>query len=294
MSELSVKYISELDFGTGQIGQDAHFDRTELGDHLASSTRLITVHNSADCVDGRRIISLADGTTDPEILAKRVAHQLAGGLVLAVTKAATAADLAVVRDAKSFKDTYIILHDFLSELGYRDSGHVDCGASKKVKDSVIDQVPFDSLLGVVGAIRDHEGAQAEIARANLATKQRKLEEGFYDSWSNTWHEDFLSQRAPENFAELEGDDTPLNGHYEEALYLVPKPGYGLAKNSFIHSSGSMVFCETTHTALNLVTAIANKIHASEQERRRFLFEFDADGPSVLNKLVAKGLAVFST
>src|SRR5271165_3650456 len=130
--------ITRLPIGDGIIGHEFGKDDPILGTQLAEHTKPISrkYKKTAFCPDGRLMLGLADGTTDPEVLRQIVTHQLLGGLGLATTKAAVASDLLIVRDATSFTNAYETIYDFLYKINYRDGGHASCGASASVEGSV--------------------------------------------------------------------------------------------------------------------------------------------------------------
>jgi hypothetical protein len=292
-----LSFITTLDFGEGKIGADGFKLDGEtaevFADQINSCVVPITKPNTANCPDGRGIVSLADGTKDPNILEDYVTHQLLGGLGLAVTKAASAANLVIIRDAKGLKDAYETMYGVLSDVGFEDGGHVGCGASIQAEASVAKQLPEQTVLGALPVFRPVPENVASLYGANLATKQRLLESGYYGKWDNLWHEAFLADKVPQNFAILAKDDGPTSGHYEEGVATIKQPGYGFAKNRFIRTTGHQIFAETAHTPVTLVDEISKRITVSPVERARFLLEFDVEVPHVLNQLVAKGLPLFA-
>jgi hypothetical protein len=271
MTVQPLQFISNLPFGEGAIGAtgfsiSGQEEQNDFAQMLNMAVRPITKPKTASCVDGRAFLRFADGTDNPDVLENYVTHQLAGGLVLATTKAAVAAGLVIVRDAKDFKSAYLTMFDYLSALGYEDGGHAGCGASKNVKSSVEKELPLDILRGVTPAFRPLPNDFNSLLLSNAETKRRLLEEGFYDNWSHEWHEGFLNENVPQNFAILETDEGPTSGHYEEAVVLIGQAGYGLAKNSLIKKTGQQVFAETTHTPATLVSEIAQAVGMSSLER----------------------------
>src|SRR5581483_4348749 len=154
----NIQLITRLDYGEGLIGNDGYgldnpAEISEVSSQLDSCVVPLSTTKTADCVDARLLIALGNGVTDKEELAKRVTYQLPGGLGLAVTKAAVAADLVILRDAKHLQEAYEIMVPFLDELGYEDAAHAGCGASGNVEASVAKQLPDAALLGTIEAIR---------------------------------------------------------------------------------------------------------------------------------------------
>lgn len=294
-----VVYVTGLPFGKGAIGERYPLltdgERQEFADNLLLSTRPFTKGNTADCVDERRTIALADGTDDPDLLRQRVVPQKAGGLGLPVTKAAVGADLAVIRDARDFRSAYEIMVDLLVELGYEDGGHGDCGASKKVEVSVADEIEVHALMGTLPALTSFDHSQQYLLDLNRQTKNQRLESGYYGTWSNTWHESFLADRFPQNFSILAVDheDTATHGHNGSGLYVVRTPGVGFAKNDFIDRTGKESFATTVSTADTLTQDIISRIGGSQEERARLRLEFAVDPAQVLNQLVVRDFPAFA-
>lgn len=283
MKAPAVHLVANLPFGEGSIGAEGYgVGGPEAQEafliELGRAIRPITHPHTANCVDGRRILRFADGTDDPYALNSYVTHQLAGGLVLATTKAATAADLIIVRDAKDFKTAYLTMYEFLTSLGYKDGGHADCGASKQVEHSVHNQLTAPTTLATLPALMAVPENVSGLVDSIYLRRKRLLESGFYGGWDNGWHEDFLSEMVPENFAVLETDESPTSGHQEKGLLLVTKEGYGFAKNSHNSKTGQQVFAETTHTMPNLAKYLGSALSLSPVEEMRFNVAFTDEGP----------------
>lgn len=294
MVQNSAILVAELPFGQGNIGRERRLSDEQLSEELETYVRPINVFNTADCVDGRTTLALADGTKDKTALIDRVTFQLPGGLVLPATKAAIAADLIIVRDAKTFKQAYLTMYDFLIEAGFKDGGHEGCGASKFVEASIVNSLDEGTITTTLGSLGKLPNSFKTLYSYNSASKQRKLNEGFYSDWDSTWHEDFLSQRVPENFSLLRAEDNDTSGHYEQGLFIVEKSGHGFAKNDFNQTTDTSVFCLTTQCINILVNKIGHTISASDSEQKRFNLEMVQDSLNVLNLLADKGLPVFVT
>lgn len=298
MQSPQFQLVAELPFGEGAIGQGVKFtpeEATEFAADISSCVQPLSNTKTANCVDGRGIKSLADGSEDPHQLEKYVVQTLPGGLGLAVTKAAVAADLVVVRDAKDFKSAYLTVSDLLTELGYQDGGHAACGASKQLEASVAREVDPQTKLAVLPALNLTNQDTPDVLADNWQTKRQRLENGFYGSWDSSWHESFLAERSPGNFAILEGDPlSPTDNHLEEGAALIRTPGLGFAKNRFVAiTGGRQVFVETVTTGHSIAAKIISKIGGSDLEKARFLLEFDDDTLQVLNTLAAQGLPAFA-
>ncbi|HUA12884.1 MAG TPA: hypothetical protein VL989_00015 [Candidatus Sulfotelmatobacter sp.] len=281
--------LTLLPFGEGKIGRDKRASDELVASQLPNYLRPINMPKTADCVDGRSIVSMADGTNDPDVLNARIAHQLPGGLVLAVSKAAVASDLVVVRDAKSMRGAYETMHKLLADLGYQDGGHADCGASKHVENSVAKALDEEVVGATLSTLDAMPVGFSEVYGLNARTKQERLMNGFYTNWSQGWHEDFLSQRVPGNFAFLKEEDGELHGHYEQGVTLPNGPGF--AKNAFNEEVGGSLFCMTLGTLQTLVVDLSRKVALSQRERQRFELEMQQDAFSVLN-LLATNIPVF--
>lgn len=294
-----VNFVTGLPFGKGLIGRARPFETSEdmsaYASALQSCTMPLTITNTADCVDERQTIALGDGTTDPEMLMNRVVAQQPGGLGLAVTKAAVGADLAIIKDAKTFKDAYMIINGILIKLEYEDAGHAKCGASTLVEKSVADEVETEALLGTLPALTLVTHDTPRLLAVNQETKRRRLADGFYGGWSNTWHEQFLMDQVPHNFSILADDpnDHETHGHHGWGALVINTPGYGFAKNRFIATTGQEAFATTVATAEDLTTKLIAQIGGSQEERFRLRLEFGVDAPQVFNQLVVEGFPVFA-
>jgi len=91
----------------------------------------------------------------------------------------------------------------------------------------------------------------------------------------------------------EDDGSDLHSHNEVALYVIGKPNFGFAKNDFIDATGKQVFAETSHSPHGLIRALAKAVAFGEEEKARFLVEFDADTISVMNKAAIAGMPLYS-
>ncbi len=288
---LEVNQVTSLPFGLGLVGADRHLEGAEKSAYLEALGR--HQHEAptdlwlpVDCMDERPTIALADGTKDPDVLLKRRAFQLAGGTVLATTKAAVAADAAYLRDAKNITDAYTKTYKLLTDLGIPDAAHAGCGASKLVELSVAQPVSQDVLIKTFGGL----GVTAETVRGPLGAiqtnKQRKLEAGFYGGWNPEWHADFVTEHQPENFSYLQTADDEVGGHHASGLLLV-KTGRYFAKNAFAAETGRQSFALT----LDVADKIAALIGTNNQERALIALAFKDDSFNVANHIVAPGLEV---
>jgi len=259
----------------------------EFGALLVSHTAEFTKTNTADCMEDRRNILLAGTISDPNQLRLRIVKQLPGGLGLAVTKAGVAADAGFVRDARSMQDAYEKSVDVLISLKYEDGGHGKCGASTYVEESVAHPVRKEILLPTTGAVIGINEQKERAFHDVQQTKQRRLEDGFYGEWSSGWHEDFLSQRFPQNFMQIEIQDDPTHGHYADGVALFDDIGF--AKNQFIEDTGKWALAVTRSMFMEL----AGKLGATEEERTRMLVAFADDLLNVSDKIIAPDMPVFA-
>jgi hypothetical protein len=287
--------VAQLPFGQGLIGKRNALltaeAKVEFGDTLRQYTVALAVANTADCGDERLTVSLGDGTNDLAVLRKRIVPQLFGGLGLATTKAAVAANAAYLRDAKDITEAYHITVKTLQELGEEDGGHAGCGASGSVEQSV-DKAPLlEQLLAAMPVFMPMDERARQLLGQNGIQKRRRLEEGFYGNWNPKNHEDFLSQHTPHNFSYLAVDenDHETHGHNASGIYVLKAAGAGFAKNAMIH--------ETNREALTVTTAkmfdIAKKLGGSKDEITRITLGFAEDTLDVSNVLVTPGIDVFA-
>ncbi len=281
----------------GQHGEDritSHLDNHEqlshFGEQVSEHIRPLTIINTADCMDDRRTLHLADGTSDSHVLRERIVPQWAGGLVLATTKAAVAANAAFLRDAKSMQQAYETTFQLLEELGFMDGGHEVCGASAKVVESVAQPVPENILLPTIDTILTINESRHKSFNDIQQNKMRRLANGFYSSWDPAWHQDFLSQKVPQNFSYLETANDAVHGHYAQGVVLVSEQGQGFAKNAFIEDTGNLAFAATP----SITKDVSIVISSSAEERQRIQVAFIDDLINVSDKLVAPGMPVFSS
>lgn len=259
----------------------------EFGARLAENTAEFTKDNTADCIEDRRNILIGNSISDPNELRRRVVKQLPGGLGLAVLKAGVAADAAFLRDAQNVQDAYEKGVEALVLLGYEDGGHGKCGASGLVEGSVAQPVRSEILLPTTDAVIGINEAKERAFHDIQRTKQRKLEGGFYGTWDSGWHEDFLSQKFPQNFTQIEAQDDPTHGHYADAVVLLDDIGF--AKNQFIDNTGQWAFAATR----SMFAELAGKLGGTEEERTRLLVAFVDDLINVSHGIVAPDMPVFA-
>jgi len=288
-----VTYLGPLRIGSegeGRIysGLETETDRKIFSNGLAENTKQLTHIHTMDCMDDRPTIALADGTSDPDRLKARIAPQWAGGLVLASTKALVAANAVMVRGAKNFREAYQIVEGVFADLGFEDGGHEKCGASLLVEESVAKPVDLEIAIPTTEAIIGvNESRSASFDRVST-NKARKLEEGFYSDWTASWHEDFLSQKYPQNFSTLRTAKDAVKGHYADGFYVVGKD-HGFAKNAFYDATGKMSFAVTPAVVLEF----ADRLGGTKQERSDIAVAFVTDLLDVSDKLVAPGLPGFA-
>lgn len=289
-----VTLVGRLPFGEGAIGKKFPLLTAEeemaFGQELATYVRPLTITNTADCVDDRPTVALADSSIGEEEIKNRVTPQLPGGLGLAVTKAAVAADLALLRDTTGFKDAYTKMVSFLMELGYSEAAHKGCGASKLVEASIASEIPEKDIMIALPALTTVNEQTSYYFGRNWQTKRQRLEDGYYGDWSASWHESFVSDHFPQNFSILaeDPDDHETGGHHASGLLVIQRPGFGLAKTALATATGKMAFGETP----SIIPELIHKIGGSSEERARLSLELGVDPAQVLNKLVIKEFPAF--
>jgi len=280
----TVAYAGDLPFGNGHYASrlTTREKKLNLAGQLGSNIGAITKHKLAGCMDDRLILSFASGSFDPSL----IVWQQPGGTYLHLTKAAVAADLAIVADAKDFKAAYSIIDNYMTSYGWQDAGHAVCGASANAERSVAEPMAgSDLLLGldlVLGKAADPKHRQF-IIEQNEAHKAHKLNSGFYGSWSSGYHEQQLHDRVPHNFATLE------TTHRPSGLLVIKTPDRGLNKAQLYEATGERVFAATTSQysqAINLLCPAGG-------EKARMQVALVDDLLTVSQTLIAPGMPVFA-
>lgn len=284
----SIAYQGDLAFGIGKFGSplETRESKILLASEAEDYTGEITILRLADCVDDRFIIQFAAGSNDPAVLRTRAVYQQPGGTILHFTKAAVAANLAIVADAKDFNHAYQLVYNYLVTLGWEDSGHADCGASKNVELSVANPLPAGLLLPTLDEIiglAENPAERASVVRQNEAHKHELLHNGFYSKWSNEAHEDHLRQNAPQNFATLSKEHDPYG------LLIIRKPKTGFLKNQFIKATGKRIFAATTEQWEIAV----NQLCPLEEEKARMRVALADDLLTVSNTLIEPGMPLLA-
>lgn len=290
----AVTQIATLPFGEGLVGASEHLTGQERDRFLVGMmVNQHQIHHGAklpiDCMDERFLIGLADGTKDPGELMSRVAAQLPGGAVLAIVKAGIAADAAFLRDAKTFEQAYgIVEHEVLPNTRYVDAAHEDCGAAKHVRRSVAQRLPILTVARVFGGLAADDKAMVDPLTELDRKKQERLDQGFYDDFTQAWHERHVREGSPRNFSYYRTDHSPTHGHNASGLLLV-RPGYYLAKNALSQEVGRDAFALTFSAA----DEIADMVGGSAHEKDLLKIAFRDDAFNVANHIVAQGLEVFA-
>lgn len=239
-----------------------------------------TITDAALCIDERGMIQLGD-VTDPDTLKRVVAPRLPGGTYLAATKAATAANIAVVRDAKTFEEAYDIVAGLLDRAGYKDAGHEECGAETNAALSVEEQVDAETAFATVSAVGfakpDERGAFDTLE----ANKRQLVSRGFYVGYDPKAHKERVQRTSPQYFATLQTAPDAVHGHHGSGLLVLDK-GKGLTNNHALTAERKL-FVYTADFARKL----ANELGGSDEERRMTELAFHGDLIDVGNTLFAK-------
>jgi hypothetical protein len=266
--------------GPGYVPTDEQ-EAQDLGRAAAESTRPLTVTKAAYCIDGRGYVRVGD-IEDPAELEAIVAPQLPGGTYLAATKAAVAANVTAVRDAKSFTEAFDIVAGILGRAGIEDSYHEQCGADKNAdSDEQVDPETAHATFSAAGWASEDERGLVDQLHANRKTR---IEAGFYKGWSTEVHQDRVRRQFPQHYAVLETSHDPTHNHHEAGAYDVEEEGLGFAKNEFIRrTGGKQLFAYTRAYAHQL----ADVLGGSPEERRMLQLGFDYDLLDVGNVLFAR-------
>ena len=294
LPEKTAPFVARLQIGAnepGRIQSKLEDDEQvgQFGEMIAEHVHEPTVTNTADCIDERLTIRLANGQADPRLLSERLVYQLPGGLYLAVTKAMVAANAAYLARARNIREAYEMTDDLLTGFGFVDGGHAVCGASTLVEKSVALQPHREILLPTVNAIiainRDKERQFDEIQKH----KQRRLEEGFYGGWNPSWHEKRLADRVPQNFSYLATQPDEVHGHYGDGIVVIDAPGKVFAKNEFTNTTGKSAFAAT----MPIADRIAGLAAGTEEEKSRIQIAFRDDLVIVGHQLLAKDFPAYA-
>jgi hypothetical protein len=290
--EPQLTYVADLPFGEGNIGEQFENEeqRAICEQGLRANIVPITKANTADCVDERGTLGFADGTTDQAVIESRVVHQLPGGLGLGSTKILVAAGIDFLKGTKTLKEAYEKVVTRWAELGFEDAAHIGCGASIGAEASVSRRVDQQTSMHIAGALKlEHPQVSAHFQAIHDNEKQR-LEAGFYSTWDNKWHEDYVATKFPQNFATLKTADDATKGHYAHLLNIQTIPGHGLNKNGLIRTTGMQAFNESTE----LLSVIANAFGETPEEQWRIIFAGVQDLENVGNVLFKKGMPTYIT
>ncbi|HLZ15037.1 MAG TPA: hypothetical protein VKQ34_03520 [Candidatus Saccharimonadales bacterium] len=272
--------------GQGNIGRGRQLELVDKQHNAevaaARAIRPCTNRRVAYCIDERAIIRLGD-ITNPNVLRDIVVPQLPGGTVLAATKAAVAANIGLVRDAADFKEAYLRVRGVLTNAGYFDAGHDDCGASKQAGTSVEQPVAAGIVaenlhsLGVWRPEDERRLAQQMKQKAGLADR------GYFASWSPEVHRELLMKSSPEHFSFLAVDDNDhvTHGHLASGALILGEEDDGFAKNAFTEDTGLQLFAHSDWFARELsgVLGVGEEVPALE-------LAFRADLLDVGNRLFA--------
>ena len=296
VDEQVVTQIAEISFGRGHVGEKFPLTtdeaKTNFAAQLHSHEAPLTKTNTADCGDERPTVSLADGTTDPDVLRKRVAPQLFGGLGLATTKALVAANAAIVSDAENIWDAYLLVSNLLQQMGEEDGGHEGCGAAASVEASVANAINHELLLPGVSLFVGESAETDALLRKNTDTKQARLHAGFYAAWDPAKHVEHLTRNFPQNFSYLQGDpnDILTHGHNGSGIFVITNENVGFEKNAFAEdTAGQQAFAVT----LPKMRELAYKLGVNDEERQRILIGFADDTLHVGAGIVTSGMPVFA-
>ncbi|HEV7454631.1 MAG TPA: hypothetical protein VGO07_05220 [Candidatus Saccharimonadales bacterium] len=269
-----------------KIGPGYEFTNDEQAASMAraagEATHPYTVPKAAYCIDERPFVKIGN-VEDPAALREVVTPQLPGGTNLAATKAAVAANATIVREARDFNEAYDIVSGVLSRAGYQDAGHEDCGASKKAELSVADQVLADVAFGTLQAAGVARSDEQGIFADMQATKQRRVDSGFYSVWDPAQHKARILATAPQHYSYLQAEHDATHGHHAGGLYTPTQDGMGFAKNEFTDATGAQLFGYTPGFAAEL----ANELGGTDAERRTIELAFGYDLVDVSNQLIAK-------
>jgi hypothetical protein len=290
-----VAEAAQLQYARGKVGErnklrtpeaKAEFAR-QLGEHQ----RPVTKRNTADCGDDRLTIALANGTRDASMLRSRIVPQLFGGAGLAATKAAIAANAVIIRDAKNVTEAYHTISAFLLKQGEEDGGHEGCGASGSVETSVANVLPFEFVENATGLFVAMNERRVKLLAKNAGTKHKRLEAGFYNGWVAGNHEDYLSERFPQNFSFLADDpnDHETNGHNGSGILAIGRDEFGFAKNEFILATSAEAFAVTPWKMRHL----AGLIGTNDDEIERITLGFLDDTLHVGAGIVVPGMPIFA-
>jgi hypothetical protein len=291
MVHANVVSVATLDFARGHVGErfplTTDQQKAEFAANSAARTFELTQSNTADCMDERVTIGFANGNTDQAYIASRIVPQLPGGEGLAATKAAIAANAAIIKDAPDIWQAYEIVMDFLAANGEEDAAHDDCGAERSAQSSVVNQIPQDVLLPAVGLIVPHMNNdpwhQKEL-QAMSTHKRHRLESGFYDVWEPTKHSQYVIDRFPQNYSHLkiDHDDLLTHGHNGSGLYATSRDGHGYQKDG-----------TTFSITIPKMRQLAVMLGGSSEERERIFIGFADDALHVSAGIVTSEFPVFA-
>jgi hypothetical protein len=157
---------------------------------------------------------------------------------------------------------------------------------------VASSLSYEEMRAPVGLFVPMNERVSSLLQKNMQHQQSALQAGFYGDWNPGNHEDYLSNRFPENFSLLADDpnDHVTHGHHGSGIYVVTSEGYGFAKNDFIDDTNG---AESFAVTLRKMTQVASIIGGSEEEKQRIILGFYTDTLQVGSGIVMPGMPVFT-
>lgn len=280
LSELNISAVGTLGFGRGIVGEKLDIHQIpEFQEQLKEYIRPVTDETTAICMDGRERVELADGTKSG--LDQEVFYQGPGGLFYPIAKAALLADAYVMRDAKDLNQAYDIMADLLINLGYKPSKHEGCLALANVQDYYENPLSVEQIYSIVSGVSSTQESDLEILQELDQKRIELLDKKYFEDWDPTRILKHVEEKHSHNHAKLKADESKTHGHYEKALVIVDKPGYGFAKDAFNPNTGMQAFGITPH----IFEEVAKKIATSKEEERRIVLAFWMDLLNTANGIV---------
>lgn len=307
--ETGVKLIGELDWAEGRVGvghtpvDEAKKQQvaslldhntlpiTSVENHPRRAENALGINLPIGCMDERLLVSVgldANKIDDPKILQHFSYYQLPGGADLATAKAAVLADVAILRDKKDFVDVFSMVSQILKESGIINMPHDGCGARKYVRTSIDEAADSDTMYHTLRGLGvDDTGQLMDIVQANNDHAKALAADGFFDSYTTDFYDDFMRASHPKTFTYLKAENDETHGHYGSSVLFV-RPGHYFDNYGYNQESGRYSFALT----FEILGKLASLFCISDYEQERMVQAYRMDTLNVAKQIVMPGMPMY--